>query len=51
MPETKDGGMGFVAIDDDLELQFKEAVHWGDDDMKGEDDKVSFLGSPLEIVF
>ena len=43
--------MGFVTVDDDLELRFEEAVHWGDDDVKGEDNKVSLLGSPLEVVF
>ena len=43
--------MRFVAVDDYLELGFKEAVHRRDDDVKGEDDKVIFLSSPLEVMF
>ena len=51
MPKAEDWGMGFVTVDDDLKLRFEEAVHQGDDDVKGEDNKVSLLGSPLEVVF
>ena len=50
MPKTKYSGMGFVAVDDDLELGFKEAVHRGNDDVKGGDDEVGLLGSPLKVV-
>ena len=51
MPKTKGGGVGFVAVNDDLELWFKETVNQGDDNVEGEDDEVIFLGSPREVVF
>ena len=51
MPKAEDGGMRFVAITDDLELWFKETVNRGDDNMEGEDDKIIFLGPPLEVMF
>ena len=51
MPKTDDGWMRFVAITDDLELWFKETVNRGDDNMEGEDDKIIFLGPPLEVMF
>ena len=50
MPKTKDGRMGFVAVDNDLELWFEEAVDRGNNDMKGEDNEIIFLGPPLEVV-
>ena len=50
MPETKDSRVGLVAVNDYLELRFKEAVHQRDDDVEGEDDKVIFLASPLEVM-
>ena len=50
MPETKDSRVGLVAVNDYLELRFKEAVHQRDDDVEGEDDKVIFLSSPLEVM-
>ena len=50
MPETKDGGMRFVAVDDNFELGFKETVYWGNDDVEEEDDEVSLLSPPLEIM-
>ena len=43
MPKAKDGGMGFVTINNDLELGFKETINW-------RDDEVIFLGPPLEVV-
>ena len=51
MPEAEDGRVGFVAIDNDLELGFKETVYGRDDDVEGEDNEIIFLGSPLEVVF
>ena len=50
MPETKDGRVGFVTVDNYLELGFEETVYWRDDDVEGEDDKVIFFGSPLEVM-
>ena len=50
MPEAEDGGMGFITVNDYFELGFKEAVNRGDDNVEGEDDKVIFLGSPLEVM-
>ena len=50
MPETKDGGMRFVTVDDNLEFGFEEAVDWGNDNVEGEDDETIFLSSPLEVV-
>ena len=37
MPKAKDGGVGFVAVNDDFELWFKGTVNQGDDDVEGED--------------
>ena len=51
MPKTKDGRVRLVAVNDYLELGFKEAVHWRYDNVEGEDYKVSLLGLPLEVVF
>ena len=51
MPEAKDGGVRFVTINDNLELWFEETINWRDDDVKGEDNEVIFLGPPLEVVF
>ena len=51
MPKAEDGRMGFVTVDDYFELRFKETVHWQNDDVEGEDDKVSLLSSPLKVVF
>ena len=51
MPKTKDSRVGFVTVDDNFELWFEEAVHWGDDNMEGEDDEIIFLSSPLKVVF
>ena len=51
MPKTNDGRMGFVTVDNNLELWLEEAVDWGDDNMKGEDNEIIFLGPPLEVVF
>ena len=51
VPEAEDGRVRFVAVNNYLELRFKEAVHWRDDNMEGEDDEIIFLSSPLEIVF
>ena len=50
MPKTEDGRMGFVAVDDNLELRFKEAVNWGNDNVEGEYNEVIFLGPPLEVM-
>ena len=50
MPEAEDGRVGFVAIDNDLELGFKETVYGRDDDVEGEDNEVIFLSSPLKVV-
>ena len=50
MPETKDGGVRFVAVDDNFELGFKETVHRGNDDVEGEDDKIILLSPPLEVM-
>ena len=50
MPEAKDGRMGFVTINNDLELGFKEVINQRDDDVEGEDDEVIFLSSPLEVM-
>ena len=58
MPEAKDGRMGFVTINNNLELGLEEAVNrrdddveGEDDDVEGEDDEVIFLSSPLEVIF
>ena len=51
MPKTKYGRVGFVAVNDNLELWCKKAVPQRDDNMEGEDDEIIFLGSPLEVVF
>ena len=51
MPETEDSRVGLVTVDNYLELRFKEAVYWRDDDVEGEDDKVIFLSPPLEVMF
>ena len=37
MPETEDSRVGFVTVDNYLELRFEEAVYWRDDDVEGED--------------
>ena len=50
MPKTEDGRMGFVAVDDNLELRFEEAVNWGNEDVEGEDNEIIFLGPPLKVV-
>ena len=50
MPEAEDGGMRLVTVDDYLELGFKEAVHWRNDNVKGKDDKIIFLSSPLKVM-
>ena len=50
MPKAEDGGVGFVTVNDDLKFGFEEAVNRGDDNVEGEDDKIIFLRSPLEIV-
>ena len=50
MPETEDGKVGFVTVNDYLELRFKEAVYRRDDNVEGEDNKVIFLSSPLEVM-
>ena len=50
MPEAEDSGMRFVTVGDYLELGFKEAIHRRNDNVKGEDDKVIFLSSPLEVM-
>ena len=50
MPEAKDGRMGFVTVDNNFELRFKEAVNWRDDDVEGEDNEVIFLSSPLKVM-
>ena len=50
MPEAEDGGMRFVTVNDDFKLGFEEAVDRRDDDVEGEDDKVIFLASPLEVM-
>ena len=51
MPEAEDGRVGFVTVNDYLEFWFEETVHWRNDNVEGEDDKVIFLGSPLEVMF
>ena len=51
MPKAKDGGMGFVAVNNNFELWFEKAVHLGDDDVEGEDNEIIFLGPPLKVVF
>ena len=51
MPKTKDGGMGFVTIDNNPEFRFEEVVNWRNDNVEGEDDEIIFLGPPLEVVF
>ena len=50
MPKAKDGGVGFITVNNDLEFWFEETVNWGDDNVEGEDNKVIFLGSPLKVV-
>ena len=51
MPKANNGGMGFVAIRDDLIVGLEEAKDRGYDDVKGDNDMIGFLGSPLEVVF
>ena len=43
--------MRFVTVDDYFELGFEETVHRRNDDVKGEDDEIIFLSSPLEVMF
>ena len=50
MPETEDGRVGFVTVNNYLELQFEETVYWRDDNVEGKDDKVIFLSSPLGVM-
>ena len=50
MPKTDDGRMGFIAIGNDLIVGFKEAKDGGDDNVKGDNNMIGLLGSPLEVV-
>ena len=50
MPKAEDGGVRFIAVNDDPELRFEETVNRGDDNVEGEYDKIIFLGSPLKIM-
>ena len=50
MPETEDGRVGFVTVNNYLELRFEETVYRRDDNVEGKDGKVIFLSSPLKVM-
>ena len=51
MPKADDGWMGFIAVRNDLIVGFEETKDRRDDDMEGDNNMVSLLGSPLEVMF
>ena len=50
MPKTDYGGMGFVAVGDDLVVGFEEAEDRGNNDMERDNNMVGLLRSPLEVM-
>ena len=50
VPKTDYGGMGFVAVGNNLVVGFEETKDRGDDNVKGNDYVVGLLRSPLEVM-
>ena len=50
VPKANDGWVRFVTVGDDLIVGFKEAKDGGDDNVKGDDNMIGLLRSPLEVM-
>ena len=50
VPKTDDGWMGFIAVRDDLIVGFEEAKDGGNDDVERDNNMISLLGPPLEVM-